>query len=95
MPSILVFLFTMLIKCLNLLELIFTVKPQGLHVLLGETRQCIYVLCNWLLINQMALSFSINILTIFCCKTNLKTSEFLAGKENMFLHKKVFIYKVY
>ena len=32
--------------CECLLEVIFSVKPQCLHVLLGKIRQCIYVLCN-------------------------------------------------
>ena len=40
-PSDLVFLFTMLIKCQCPVELILIVKPQGLHVLLAEIRQCI------------------------------------------------------
>ena len=34
-----VFLFTIQIKCLCPLELIFIMKPQGLHVLLGEIWQ--------------------------------------------------------
>ena len=47
-------------ECLCLLELIFTVKPQGLHVLLGDIQQYIYVLCDSFLNYQMALSFNIN-----------------------------------
>ena len=62
-PSVLVFLFTMLIKCLCLLGLIFIVKPQYLHVLLGEMRQQISVICNSLFNNQMELLFNINNLT--------------------------------
>ena len=45
------------------LELIFNMKPQGLHVLLSEIRQCSYVLCNSLLTNQMAFLFNITTLT--------------------------------
>ena len=30
---------------------IFIVKPQGLHVILGEICQCIYILCDYLLAN--------------------------------------------
>ena len=42
------------------LELIFIMKPQDLHVLLGEIRQCIYILCDSLLTNQI--SFNIKYL---------------------------------
>ena len=55
------------------LELIFIVKPQGLHVVPGEIWQYIYVLGNSVLNNQMALSFNyINILTgyIFIARPN-------------------------
>ena len=45
--SVLVFLFTRFIKSLCPLELIFIVKPQGQHVLLGEIRQGIYILCDF------------------------------------------------
>ena len=73
-PSVLVFIFTLQIKCLCLVELIFIMKPQGLHVLLGEIRKCTYALCNFFSNNQMALSFNINIITgyIFYCKTILR-----------------------
>ena len=40
-----------------------TFHCDGLHALLGKIRQYTYVLCDCLLIKQMALSFSINILT--------------------------------
>ena len=50
-------------QMLCLLELIFIVKPQGLHVLLSEIWQCIYILCDSLLTNQMALSFNITTLS--------------------------------
>ena len=61
------FFFTMLIKCLCLLEPFFIVQ---LHVLLGEIQQCI--LFSSLINNQMTLSFNINILTgiFFIARTN-------------------------
>ena len=51
-------------------------KPQGLHVLLGEIWQCIYVLCV-LVNNLMVLSFSIKYLTgyIFIASPNLRVSD--------------------
>ena len=57
---------------------IFIVKPQGLHVLLSEIQQSIYVFCNSLFNNQMALLFNLNILTgyTFIAKPN-KDLEFL------------------
>ena len=81
----------MLIKSQCPLELILNVKPQCLHILLG-----IYILCDFLLTNQMALSFNINILTgyIFVARPN-QDLEFLIDKVNMLLHKKVSIFKVY
>ena len=50
----------------------FHCEPQGLLVLLSEIRQCIYVLCDFLLTTQMALSFNIKILTgyIFIVRPN-------------------------
>ena len=50
----------------------FIVKPQGLHVLLGEIRQGTYELRDSLLTNQMALSFNIDILAgyIFVARPN-------------------------
>ena len=93
-PSVLAFLFTMLIKSPFPLERIFIVKPQGLHVLLSEIPQCIYVLCNSLLNNQMTLSFNINSPGyVYIARPNL--FEFLTGKENMILYQKGFIYKAY
>ena len=50
------------IQSLCHLELIFIVKPRGLHVLLGEIGRCIYILCDFLFTKQTAISFSINIL---------------------------------
>ena len=78
-PSVLVLHIRMQIKCLCPLELRFIVKPQGLHVLLGEMRQCIYVLCNSLLNNQMALLFNINTLQgyIFIARPNLRLESFI------------------
>ena len=38
---------------------LFTMKPQDLHVLLGEIWQFIMFFCDSLLTNQMALSFNI------------------------------------
>ena len=38
----------------------FIMKPQELHALLSEIWKCIYILCDSLLTNQMALSFNIN-----------------------------------
>ena len=46
-------------------KLLLIVKPQDLHVLLGEIRQRIYEKCDYLFTNQMALSFNINILTAY------------------------------
>ena len=69
---------------LCLLELISIVKPQGLHVLLSEIWQCIYILCDSLLTNQMALSFNITTLSgyIFCkAKLRLRVSDW-QGKQS-------------
>ena len=41
----------------------FHCEPQGQRVLLSEIGQSINVLCDFLLINHMALLFNINILT--------------------------------
>ena len=83
-PFVVVFLFTMLIKNLCALELIFTVKPQGLNVFLDEIRQCIYLICDSLLTNQMTLSFNINILILLEDQNKL---SFLTGKKSLLLHK--------
>ena len=47
-------------------------EPPGLHVLLGEIRQCIYVLYDSLLTNTMALLFNLIILAgyIFVARPN-------------------------
>ena len=53
-------------------RIIFTVKPQDLHVLLGKIRQRIYVICNFLFNKRMALSFNILQFYNFHCKTKLR-----------------------
>ena len=54
------------------LFLVLIVNSQGLYVFLGEIWQCIYILCDFLSTNQMALSFNINILAgyIFIARPN-------------------------
>ena len=53
--------------------MIFIVQPHGLHVLLGEIRQCICVFCDSMFTSQMAISFSINLIGVyFDCKTILR-----------------------
>ena len=82
------------IKSLYPVELIFNVEPEGPHVRLGEIWRCIKEVCDSLLTNQMALSFSINISTgyIFIAKPN-QDLEFLRGKKRMFFSQDSFYFQ--
>ena len=55
------------------------------------------VSCDSFFNNQMVISFNINDSTgfIFIAKPKLRLINFLIGKENLLLHKKVSSYKVY
>ena len=88
--------FFLLMKCLCLLELIFTVKPQGLHVL-GKIQQCIYVLCSSFFNTEMALSFNILVKYlngIFYCKTKLRLN-FCRQRKHVFAQDSFYLQGVF
>ena len=76
-------------------------KPEGLHILLGELRQCICIFCGYCLITYGVLvqyeylapdsdtsSRTLVVLVdIFLFARPNCAVQFMEGKENMFLHR--------